>query len=424
MTVPGGVRAAVAAAVLASIPLVFLGVRSGPWAAVLGSLAAVIAAGVVAVWAWRTLGRPLEDVAAVVDASRPDEVRRAAADLRDDLDRCRSERGRLSDLLEDLSSGLGEGLMVVSSDLEIRLASPVALHFCGVEAVRPGTGLLDILRNPDAVRLVEEAAAGGETSAAVVENPRGVWELRAFPVRVGGAVVLVSDVGAIRRAAEFRRRFVQDLSHELRSPLAVLRTTVEAVEDEVSPELTEILVRQVERLDRLTRELYELASIEAGDVELVLEAVEVAAVTAEVLKDFAPEAERLGVAIESACEAGVRCRADRRGLYRVLSNLVDNAIKYNRRGGWVEIRTRIVDDDVSIEVEDSGAGIPASELQAVLQRFYRLDRARTPGRGGLGLGLAIVKHLVQHMGGRLALNSREGIGTTVSLQFPRGERAE
>ncbi len=111
------------------------------------------------------------------------------------------------------------------------------------------------------------------------------------------------------------------------------------------------------------------------------------------------------------------CRADRRGLYRVLSNLVDNAIKYNRRDGWVEIRSRVVDDDVVIEVEDSGAGIPASELQAVLQRFYRLDRARTPGRGGLGLGLAIVKHMVQHMGGRLALDSREGIGTTVALHF-------
>ena len=418
MTVPGRVRAAVAAAALASVVLVPLGLRFGASASAFGALAAVVAAAAVAGWAWRILGRPLADVAADLGVARPDEVRGAVAELDRELDRCRIERGRLSDLLEDLSSSLGEGLMVVSSDLEVRLANPVALRFCGVEAVRPGTGLLDILRNPDAVRLVEEAASGADTSAAVVENPRGLWELRAFPVRVGGAVVLVSDVGTIRRAAEFRRRFVQDLSHELRSPLAVLRTTVEAAEDEVASELTEILVRQVERLDRLTRELYELASIEAGEMELVLEPVEVATVAAEVLKDFEPEAERLGVATRSMCEAGVACRADRRGLYRVLSNLVDNAVKYNRRDGWVEIRTRVVDDDVVIEVEDSGAGIPASELQAVLQRFYRLDRARTPGRGGLGLGLAIVKHMVQHMGGRLALNSREGLGTTVTLRFP------
>ena len=419
MTIPGRIRVAVVAAALASVLLVPLGARFGISAAVLGAIAAAVAGAVVAVWAWRTLGRPLVDVAVDLGVSKPDAVRQAVAGLRHDLEGCRTERGRLSDLLEDLSSSLGEGLMVVSSDLEIRLASPVALRFCGVESVRPGTGLLDILRNPDAVRLVEEAAAGADTSAAVVENPRGLWELRAFPVRVGGAVMLVSDVGTVRRAAEFRRRFVQDLSHELRSPLAVLRTTVEAVEDEVSPELTEILVRQVERLDRLTRELYELASIEAGEVELVLEAVDVAAVATEVLKDFRPEAERLGVATRSACEGALRCRADRGGLYRVLSNLVDNAIKFNRRGGWVEIRARTVDDEVVIEVEDSGAGIPASELQAVLQRFYRLDRARTPGRGGLGLGLAIVKHMVQHMGGRLALNSREGIGTTVALHFQR-----
>ena len=178
----------------------------------------------------------------------------------------------------------------------------------------------------------------------------------------------------------------------------------------------------MERLDRLTRELYELASLEAGEVELVLEPVEVGVVALEVLKDFAPEAERLGVSTRSMCEADLACRADRRGLYRVLSNLVDNALKFNRRGGWVEIRTRTANGEIVIEVEDSGAGIPATELQAVLQRFYRLDRARTPGRGGLGLGLAIVKHMVQHMGGRLALDSRAGIGTTVALHFELLER--
>jgi two-component system phosphate regulon sensor histidine kinase PhoR len=103
----------------------------------------------------------------------------------------------------------------------------------------------------------------------------------------------------------------------------------------------------------------------------------------------------------------------------VLSNLVDNAIKYNREGGWVEIEGTVVDDEARIRVADSGEGIPAGELKAVLQRFYRIDRARTPGHGGLGLGLAIVKHLVQHMGGRLELDSREGVGTRVTLIFAK-----
>jgi two-component system phosphate regulon sensor histidine kinase PhoR len=246
-----------------------------------------------------------------------------------------------------------------------------------------------------------------------------LWEVHTFPVRDGGVVALLSDVSLVRRASEFRRRFVQDLSHELRSPLAVLRTTVEALEDEVPAQLSEVVVRQVERIDRLTNELYELASLEAGQVQLEMARVAVAEVAREVAADFRPEAERAAVEFEIRVGEGVAAWCDRRGLYRVLSNLVDNAIKYNRREGWVRLTADTLQDGgARIQVADSGAGIPAGELQAVLQRFYRVERARTPGRGGLGLGLAIVKHMVQHMGGTLEIDSREGLGTTVRLRFP------
>jgi two-component system phosphate regulon sensor histidine kinase PhoR len=218
-------------------------------------------------------------------------------------------------------------------------------------------------------------------------------------------VGLLSEVSLIRRAAEFRRRFVQDLSHELRSPLTVLRTTVEAMEGELPPELSEMLVRQVERIDRLASELNELASIESGQVDLDLEAGP-AEVVREVLADFRPEASRLDVDLGCEVADELRCWCDRRGLYRVLSNLVDNAIKYNRPGGWVRVRGRTGEGSLLLEVSDSGEGIPASELQAVLQRFYRVDRARTPGNGGLGLGLAIVKHL--EAAGGTNLDSGEG----------------
>jgi two-component system phosphate regulon sensor histidine kinase PhoR len=280
-----------------------------------------------------------------------------------------------------------------------------------------GTHLLEILRNPAAVRAVESAAGGADPDPVVIENPRGLWEVHAFPVRGGGAVVLLTDVGLVRRAAELRRRFVQDLSHELRSPLTVLRTTVEALEDEVDPKLAAVLVHQVERLDRLTVELYELATIEAGQIELQLEALPVASTARELVADLRPEAERAGVEVRLDLDEALRCWSDRRGLYRVLRNLVDNAIKYNRRGGWVEVRAFEDHGVPVVEVADNGEGIPAGELKAVLQRFYRVDRARTPGDGGLGLGLAIVKHMVQALGGNLELDSREGVGTTVTVRL-------
>ena len=147
---------------------------------------------------------------------------------------CQAERERTAELLEDLSSSLGDGLLVVTSDLEIRLINPVALRFCGVRTVSLGTHLLEILRDPEVVDAVKRGSRGCP-DPVVIENPRGLWEVHAFPVRGGGAVVLFTDVSLVRRAAEFRRRFVQDLTHELRSPLTVLRTTVEALEDEVEP---------------------------------------------------------------------------------------------------------------------------------------------------------------------------------------------
>jgi len=373
---------------------------------------------------WRTLAAPVRAIMHELDVDTVQEAHGALQSLRSGAVTCESERAEIKSLLEDLTSSLGDGLLVVSSKLEIRLINRVARRFCGVETVALGTHLLEILRNPGAVRAVESAVAGEATGAVIIENRRGLWEVHAFPVRGGGAVVLLTDVGLVRRAAELRQRFVQDLSHELRSPLTVLRTTVEALEDELDPRLAAMLVHQVERLDRLTVELYDLATIEAGQMELQLENLPVASTVEEVVRDLRPEAERAGVNVRIDADAGLRCWCDRRGLYRVLRNLVDNGIKYNRHGGWVEVRA-YGDEGVPIfEVEDNGEGIPAAELKAVLQRFYRVDRARTPGDGGLGLGLAIVKHMVQALGGGLDLDSREGVGTTVTVRLlppPDGE---
>ncbi len=406
---------------LGALPLLVIGLvmvagkdLSPAWTVVLWVLGVIVLDTVL----WRTSSAPYQETLRELSARTPEEARWRVRDLKNNAELCQADRSRMSELVADLSSSLGEGLLLVDDDLKIRLINSVALRFCGVDRVRPETHLLELLRDPGIVEVFETAAGGGQPSPVVVENPRGLWEVRAFPVRDGGAVGLLSDVSLIRRASEFRRRFVQDLSHELRSPLAVMRTTVEALEGEVSPELAEMLVRQVERINQLATELHELASIEAGHVELDLESVGVKEVVAEVVDDFGPEAERAQISVAIDVADDLTCWCDRRGLYRVLCNLVDNAIKYNRERGWVRIVGSKADDQISLQVADSGRGIPAGELQAVLQRFYRIDRARTPGEGGLGLGLAIVKHMVQHMGGRLALDSREGVGTTVTIELP------
>jgi two-component system phosphate regulon sensor histidine kinase PhoR len=391
--------------------------RGGFEVAVVGALW-LLTLGLLESARWNSAAAPLEELVGELGATDPEQARRQLAALRSGARACEEERNRAVDLLEDLSSGLGDGLLLVTADLRIRLINPVAVRFCGVDSIPPDAHLVEILRHPRLVEAVNSAAGGENPDPVVVENRRGLWEVHAFPVRDGGAVVLFSDVGLVRKAAELRRRFVQDLSHELRSPLTVLRTTVEAADGEVEPELGSMLVHQVERIDRLTSELYELASIEAGQIELQLESVNVANTVKEVLLDLSPESQQAEVSVRLAVEDDLVCWCDRRGLYRILRNLVDNAIKYNRAGGWVEVRARSEEGSTIIEVEDNGEGIPPEEHQAVLQRFYRVDRARTPGGGGLGLGLAIVKHMVLALDGTIELDSREGVGTTFTIQLP------
>lgn len=404
---------------LAGLPLVLiLALAAGGWSLAFGAAAWLGATAIVAGWTWRHEAGPTFDLIRITGETGPRRAVLRIRELQEQAAACEQERGSLALLLEDLSSSLGEGLLVVAADLSLRLINPVALRFFGAPQIPAGSHLLELVREPDMVDLVSRAAHGEGSRPVVTENPRGLWEVRAFPIRGGGAVVLISDVSLVRRSAELRRRFVQDLSHELRSPLTVLRTTVEALEDEVDPKIGEIVVRQVERINRLTNELYELASLEAGDTELTIERVPVRRLVIEVLADLAPEAERLGVSLLEHLPASLEAWCDRRGLYRVITNLVDNAIKYNRAGGRVEVLGAPAGAEVRLQVSDTGEGIPASELRAVLQRFYRVDRARTPGRGGLGLGLAIVKHMVQHMGGALDLDSREAVGTVVTLTLP------
>lgn len=390
----------------------------GPGAMVAAVLLWAAGVAILATAVWRENVEPLRRLLDELGTDTGHEARWRVQRLREDLERCRDRRAEANELLGDLSAGLPDGLLVVDRKLRIRLINPGALRFCGWNEIQPGTELLDVLRDPEILEVVERGIKGGRPAPIIHENPRGVWEVRVSPVGRGGAVVLLSEVSLIRRSAELRRRFVQDLSHEIRSPLAVLRTTVEALDDEVDPDTAEVLVRQVERITRLSEELHELALIESGEVELTPEPMRLADVVAEAAADARGNARRAGVTLEHAVEGDPELLSDRRSLFRILSNLLDNAVKYNRPGGRVELRARREGAKVVVEVKDTGQGIPAGEIRAVFQRFYRVERGRTPGQGGLGIGLAIVKHLVHRLGGELTLDSREEVGTTVTVRLP------
>jgi two-component system phosphate regulon sensor histidine kinase PhoR len=243
-----------------------------------------------------------------------------------------------------------------------------------------------------------------------------------------GAVAVLSDVTELRRLETLRRDFVANVSHELRTPIAAVRAAVETLLDgalerpEAAREFVAIIERHTERLHRLVEDLLELSRIEARELKLSLEPVEPAGAMARVaeLFDLAAGSKRIRL-VRDVAEALPRVHADRHALEQVLSNLIDNAIKYSPEGATVTVRARRYGEGVRLSVEDTGPGIEARHLPRLFERFYRVDAGRSRQLGGTGLGLAIVKHLAEAMDAAVSVDSTPGRGTTfhVDLQPAR-----
>jgi len=231
----------------------------------------------------------------------------------------------------------------------------------------------------------------------------------------------------LSRLESIRRDFVANASHELRTPVSSVRSAAETLragalrDPEAAGRFLEIVERNAERLDRLIADLLDLSRIESRESKLDLEPVEVASVAAHVLGHFRERVERKRIRLEWVPPSGElpRVRADRRALEQVLTNLVDNAVKYCPEAAEIRVRAASDGDRVRVSVEDNGPGIEAKHLPRLFERFYRVDAGRSRELGGTGLGLSIVKHLVEAMGGAVGVESAPGKGSTFSFTLPR-----
>jgi len=352
----------------------------------------------------------------------------ASADLEaiaDDADRrFRAVREELTRELEATRAALeqvAEGVVLLDREGVVRYANAAATALLGAP-LAAGRPLVEAVRVPEVLGVVNEVLAQGGTRHTAVSGPDGLdlaVRATAVPHPILAVAVVLADVRGERQLERARRALVADLAHELRTPLTVLSGLVEELtEVNASLDLTATMARQVQRLRAFAEELEELVRIESGQLKLHLEEVDAAAVARQVAGDLRTVAESRGVAV-TVLGGITPVRSDPVRLAQVLTNLVDNAIRYNRPDGSVTVRVGASEDGVRIEVEDTGVGIPAGEVGLVFQRFYRVQR-QAETEGGSGLGLAIVKHLVKALGGAVHLASRLGQGTTVTLLFPRG----
>lgn len=225
-----------------------------------------------------------------------------------------------------------------------------------------------------------------------------------------------------------RRQFVSDASHELKTPLASIKLLSDSIlqnqmDVETQREFIGDIGREADRLGRLSQKLLTLTKLDSA-VEEDREILDAAATVRKVVRMLRPLAELREIGIDTTFEPSCTVMTVEDDLYQIVFNLAENAIKYNRTGGWVGLFVRRQAEQVELRVEDNGAGIPQASMEHIFERFYRVDKARSRAAGGAGLGLSIVHDMVSRNYGSIDVHSREGGGTVFTVRFPYFEVEE
>jgi two-component system, OmpR family, phosphate regulon sensor histidine kinase PhoR len=333
--------------------------------------------------------------------------------------------------LDDLADLSGVGFVRFDDDLRVRGANATAHAALGRE---PGSmlgrtaieALADHRIEAIARRAQDDGAAAGEV---LVHGDEGAaFNVRARRAPTAGVWLVIEDVAELRRLRRIRAEFIDNLSHELRTPIttvglltATLARDAEAAGDQVPSKMRERIGKlEVEtgNIAQMVSELLDLARIESGTRELQLEEVDLGRIAAESTERLRPFAERQGVTLKSTVEAGLPAvRGDSARLGQVFANLIHNAVKFSDGGTTVTVDVRRDGEDIAASIEDHGIGISPADQSRVFERFFKADRTRSTG-GGTGLGLSIARHVLEGHGGEIRVESIEGEGSTFTFRIP------
>jgi two-component system phosphate regulon sensor histidine kinase PhoR len=242
--------------------------------------------------------------------------------------------------------------------------------------------------------------------------------------QMNGVLILLQDLTELRNFQTMRRELVGNISHELRTPIAGIKAMVETLlggaisDSKAAGDFLTRIDNEVDHLAQIVAELTQLSRIETSEAELKLEPVNLNALIKEVVSEMTPLAERQLVTISTQLSSDLpSVGADKDRIRQTITNLVHNAIKFNRPSGEVTISTAYDKRSATVSITDTGIGISRDDLPHVFERFYKVDKARASS--GSGLGLAIAKHTIQAHGGTINVKSEEGNGSTFSFSLPR-----
>jgi two-component system sensor histidine kinase SenX3 len=285
------------------------------------------------------------------------------------------------------------------------------------------------LTNSDLQELVNKARKEKQEQALEIyfqknfKAPRQYLAARATLLSEELVILLVEDRTETKRLDDTRRDFVENISHELKTPISAISLLSEALQVAIDdPEQVKKfatnLQREAKRLGSLVTRIIELSRIQAGDLRGEIENIDLAELIAEAVDANSFLADRRGVKLTFEAQPGIEIVGDSQLIIMALKNLIENAVLYSESNSQVGVGLKAEGDFAEITVIDNGIGIPVDQQERIFERFYRVDPSRSRDTGGTGLGLSIVKHAAQNHGGEVTVFSRVGLGSTFTLKLP------
>ena len=364
------------------------------------------------------------------------ELGRALDQLAKNLSRSLRELLEERDRLGGILNSMQEGVLLLDPKGHINVLNPSLREMLLLNADSVGKTVLEVVRHSELKELLDLGRRSLEPVTREIEfgtlKPRRLLvRVAQLPGEQAGLLAVFVDVTEVRRLESMRREFVANVSHELRTPVTAVRSATETLQNAASNDpvaaqaFIGIIERNAERLHDLVEDLLDLSRIESRGLKLNMEPLELDAFYEHVLSLFGERAAKRGlVVVQDVREDFPRVLADRRALEHVLTNLVDNAVKYCPAGTRIRLSATVNGRVVELLVEDNGPGIEARHLPRLFERFYRVDAGRSRDLGGTGLGLSIVKHLVEAMGGSVRVDSTPGVGTKFGVSLRSDEPGE
>ena len=340
---------------------------------------------------------------------------------------------RTNHLLQTVLAAIPEAIVIVDRRMEVVLHNRAAecIFSLPVTLGRP-LRLMDVTRDGTVNEAFHHVLSDGravEGRFELLSGDRRSFRFTVSPLEADGrrpsaALGVFVEITHLERLERIRRDFFANISHELRTPLAAILAHAEtlrqgALDDrENSLRFLDAIYKHAQRMHALVRDITDLSEIESGVVTLKPEDIDLRSVVEDVMALLLPAAEERGVSLSHEVSEEILVRADVSRLEQILTNLVDNAVKFNRSGGQVTISAHREGVWVILSVKDTGVGIAPADQPRIFERFYRADKSRSRQTGGSGLGLAIVKHLVQAHGGQVKVSSKPGVGSEFTVTLP------